>query len=129
MIEKLIDTILKTHITEPENAHLSFEAYIRDLRTISLGLPRRSGKTTFCNAHAKNTSSYHFVKLPGHKNFDVLTEFRKFYGTKSEGLKLDCIILEEYTAFPEGFIDFVTELKARGMLKPNFYVLMIGTPR
>lgn len=131
MIKQLIDTLLEDmHRNAGAARHLSFEDYIREFRTISLGLPRRSGKTTMCKEHAKNTSSYYFSEQYSSSRFNAATEFPKLYGTKGTGMKLDCIILEEYNKeFPYMFSDFLAELKCRDMLKPEFYVLMIGTPR
>jgi len=108
---------------------LSFIQFIREYRTIDLRLPRRSGKTLAANWLKRNKSCLEFSKykttnVPG---FDYYSLMNRYRGRRGDGMKFQCIVLDEYSEWPEGFEEFLVTLKLSDLLTHDFFVVSLYT--
>lgn len=129
--------------------YMSFSAYIREFRTITLGVPRQSGKTKYMLDLKGKTSSVMFVhnqnmiqycrplqnsvdrsNILSFENMFSLIRFNR--GINRHGLKYSLFLVDEYNfankEHENNFAELLTELKAQDMFTEDFYVLKIGTP-
>ena len=132
---------------------MSFVTYIREIRTITLGVPRQSGKTKYVLDLKDKVSSVMFVpnqmivdyccnvkygssSTSDRSNiitFDSISSItRHIRGTNRLGLKYSVFIIDEYSHMKPHHEDqlamVLNELKAHNMFTDDFYVLRIGTP-
>lgn len=132
---------------------MSYATYIREIRTITLGVPRQSGKTKYMLELKDKLSSVMFVpnqmmvdyccngkygssSTSDRSNiitFDSISSItRHIRGTNRFGLKYSVFIIDEYSYMKPHHEDqlamVLSELKVQDMLTDDFYVLRIGTP-
>lgn len=128
---------------------MSYATYIREIRTITLGVPRQSGKTKYILDLKDKVSSVMFVSSQrmldnccvdkyalNRSNvvtFDEMFSLIRFNrGLKHHGLKYSVFFIDEYSFMRKehenNFSELLTELKVQNMLTDDFYVLRIGTP-
>jgi hypothetical protein len=111
---------------------LEYVQYLKEFRTLSLGLPRRAGKSTTAVALHNCYSSQLFTKYTlGHRYipFDLETELRRIRGRSFNGLKYSCSIFDEYQEVPADFYRYLSELRREGMLADSYFTINLYTPR
>ena len=128
---------------------MSYTTYIREIRTITLGVPRQSGKTKYILDLKDKASSVMFVHnqamvthcCTGQNavdrsnifTFDEMFSLIRFNrGISRRGLKYSVFLIDEYSFMRKehenNFSELLTELKAQDLFTDDFYVLKIGTP-
>jgi hypothetical protein len=128
---------------------MPFSTYIGELRTITLGVPRQSGKTKYLLELKDTFSSVMFVanqrmldnccidKYALNRSnvvtFDEMFSVIRFNrGIRQRGLKYSLFLVDEYSFMRKehenNFSELLTELKAQDLFTDDFYVLKIGTP-
>jgi hypothetical protein len=128
---------------------ISFSTYVKEFRTITLGVPRQSGKTKYMLALKDKVSSVMFVHSQamadyccrsGHVvdrsniiTFEEMFSVARFNrGRRLGGLKYSVFLVDEYSfakkEHDNNFAELLTELKTQNIFAEDFYVLKIGTP-
>lgn len=123
--------ILKPAVAVLENVEynsigLSFIDFLKEYRSLSLRLPRRSGKTYAASWVRKTKSCLVFEKY-GRSSFNASFEIQKYRGARGKGFKLQCIVLDEYREWPEGFEEFIITLKLADLITHDFYIVSLYT--
>ena len=132
---------------------IGFLNYIESFRTITIGLPRQSGKTEYLLKLKKDLSC--LMLVPNRAIMDHIKRFAYEYSnTSSEiftfdsittlvdknrysysyppGLKYSAFLIDEYSYMTQTqkilFMEALELLHERRMLTKDFYVLRLGTP-
>lgn len=130
--------------------NMSFPIYILEFRTITLGLPRRSGKTKYLLELNKKLSSMLFMHNSMVDNCNYLdtdccdksnivsfnnnidSVLRQVCYDKPFGFKYSVFLIDEYSYMNEKHIQnlkiLLNELNIKDMFSEDFYVLRLGTP-
>ena len=131
--------------------YMGFLNYIESFRTITLGLPRQSGKTEYmlklkndlsCLMLVHNRAAMEYIKgfpkvganvisnVFSFDNIDTLVNLHR--GRQSVGLKYSVFMIDEYSFMTQTqktlFMEILELLHERRMLTKDFYVLRLGTP-
>lgn len=105
---------------------LSLLDTIKEYRNIGLQLPRQSGKSLAAQWLNRQTSSLLFSNYIG-KQFDLRNVESLYRGRKSNGLKYQYIILDEYSQWPQHLHLFIVQLAIADMLTADFCVVRLYT--
>jgi hypothetical protein len=107
--------------------YIGLTQQIRQYRTIALQLPRGSGKTYAANKIHTSTSSLMYGNYLS-SYFDYEVERRKFMGRSFSGLKLNCVIFDEYRETPEDFYKLLLSvlIPAR-LVSEDFHIIRLYT--
>jgi hypothetical protein len=137
----IVGTLISNLRNERAIMRLSDIAFIREYRTIVLGMPRQTGKTKFLMEHAKEKSALVIVhnedmvqryREAGVPAFNIYSMNKCFIGARSPyGLKFQCILVDEcfhITTFNDLFFDLLIQLRNCNMITEDLYVLKLGTP-
>lgn len=126
-LEKLIFSVLADNRKHLRGT-MNYTQYLEQCRTVSIQLPRRCGKTEFLKNHMlRKYSALYLAKYPlGALSCE--SYIRRLLGTRENGLKYRCILLDEHCTKPEGFHQLVYTLQTANMLEDDFFVLSLYTP-
>jgi hypothetical protein len=103
---------------------------LREYFYVGFRLPRRSGKSTVARRFHSDTSSLLYSKYSERlgTRFDLRNEEAKFRGKNLGGLKLNYIVLDEYTDIPAGMEMFIMgTLVPAGIIARNFKIVGLYT--
>ncbi len=127
-IKSLINIARRTQ--DKYSATLEYKSYLSEHRSISIQVPRRSGKTTAAIALYKETSSLLIVpnesfkrSVPGATSIHNLPLFR---GTRFNGMKYQYMILDDAQPTKE-FYDFLADLAIHDALTKDFLIIRLYT--
>lgn len=109
------------------SSDLSLLETIREYRNIGLQLPRRTGKSIAVQWLNRQTSSLLFSKYMMNKKFDYKNLESIYRGCRSNGLKYQYIILDEYPEWPQDLHLFIQQLAVADMLTADFCVVRLYT--
>ena len=115
-----------------DNLGLNPTQYLKEFRTLSLGLPRRSGKSTTAVSLHNCYSSQLFTRYAQGQRytpFNLDTELHRIRGRHFNGLKYTCSIFDEYQEIPPDFYRYLSDLRREGMLAASFFTINLYTPR
>lgn len=119
---------LKNPLNSEAEKYYSKLTYIQEYKTVGARLPRRSGKTETLKTLASMVSSLYFNKFdPYIANRIHPHTIDKFRGIRGQGLKYQCILLDEYKEVPKEVWDIVTAMMISDMLTHDFFVLHLST--
>lgn len=119
-----------------------YMTYINEYRTVSLNVPRRSGKSTILREIAGEYSSMLFLNHRFNKNRDTNVAFyhnmvdklKSFVGVyNTVGMKYQCFLLDEPDSMTQeekkNFYELVERYYLNDLLSRDFYILKLGTAR
>jgi len=106
---------------------LSFETAISEFAHVGFRLPRQSGKSTVARELHHNTSSLLYTRY-GPNGFNLYNEEVKFRGRRFYGMKLEYIILDEFSTIPLELVYFIYSiLLPAGLIHKNFRIVSLYT--
>lgn len=144
---QLVDSILSNLEHSDNKSVLSPLNYILGYRTIRLGLPRQSGKTTtlleihseessllFVKDYAMSATFNERLKMQGNnKSIVSFSNIRNLPHQLPEGfgLRYKCFLVDESTFMTDtqesDLYNLICDLDRRKMLHKDFYILMLTT--
>lgn len=147
IVELCINDLDSTHRTRPQ--FLTRSTYVREYRTISLSMPRQTGKTTVLLQMLRQHESLMFTRNQmmkrnllqrlGWGGGETMTvepiftfcEGKRFADSSNMvyiGSPLDCILIDEPESERMDWLwQFIEVLDTRKELTEDFFVLMLGT--
>jgi hypothetical protein len=148
LIGILLSTLIKQALKmgdDVKQINLGPRAWIREFRTITLGMPRRSGKTTALVELAKSAPSIYLVhnqNMVDHikqtYGLDQVNAFRLFDTPVTVGrthpityVPITYVLVDEFGFMSKQQEDtlyhFINSMKARNLLDEKFMVVRVGT--
>jgi hypothetical protein len=140
-LEQLVSKLDLKNPACDNNFYISKVQKIASTRLIGMNLPRMSGKTDTLEQYALTRSALRFdgvrcrfVTHFTHRGyFDDLSTIGSFRGQRSNGLKYQCCVADEFNLHmrKEGVKEFfwqtIIDLNNANMLTDDFYILYLGT--
>lgn len=150
MSTKHIDDLVKIHlelikdqsIKEEEFATYystlknSYVRYLVDYRSVTIGVPRQSGKTKWVTKFAQENSALVFTNKQltiadcndrGVQAFNVFSDLVYYRGIRLMGAKYQYAIFDD-CVMNKNVLIFIESLKRCGLLTKDFTIINIGTP-
>jgi hypothetical protein len=130
----LIKPLLETINTSEElyDKYNSYSDFILNHRTLSVCLPRRSGKTTTLIKLSEEKSALFIVKHTYQQPicvpvFNSMDDIIKCFGYKiATGLKYECVLIDEEPSI--NVQELINFLAKENLVTDNFFVLQLMTP-
>ena len=119
---------------------VSYDKFVQEFRTLALGLPRQTGKTTLAKSYVKGKSAlvvvpyeplvsqYNIRNVMSVANFANAPYWR---GKQFNGLRYQCLVLDEVThpSHLDAIMEVVVQMKQCDMLTDDFHIVGLFTPR